>query len=131
MSRRAAVIDDDAAFAALIADALALRCWDTVLCLREEEVLACLEREPIDVALVDLRMSVSESGWRIVHLLDQHPQLRHRALIVGSADREQLPAATEWLRDQEIAVLEKPFDLEALYQAVEAAHDRRLAAHDR
>lgn len=125
-----AVIDDDAAFAALVADALALRGWRTVLLRNEDEVIACLKREPADVLLLDLRMRTPESGWSIMHRLDQDAQWCDLAVIVCSADRDQLRASADWFREHGVDVLEKPFELEALYRAVEAAYSRRAGARE-
>ena len=116
-----AVVDDDSAFVELVTDAAAERGWRVRAYDSGDRLLQGLRRAHPDVILLDLRLNRYSSGWDLFEQLRFDPILHRVPVIICSAARDELQAKAQWLQEHEIGVLEKPFELDALYSAVEAA----------
>jgi DNA-binding response OmpR family regulator len=80
-----------------------------------------LEREPIEVALLDVHVGPADGRDLLRELRESHPDLRV-AMLTGSADSETVRAAGA------DAVLPKPFELEELKTTVRVLAASRHAA---
>lgn len=117
------VVNDDTVF---------LRLMDELLCVEEGyEVSTCYsgsegykfvrESQP-DLAILDLVFGDSaEEGWRTLDLLTLDPATRRIPVIVCSAATQQLHQHEDWLRQFDVEVLPKPFDLGVLLAKIHTA----------
>jgi DNA-binding response OmpR family regulator len=121
---RIAVVDDDRGFLALMTDALAERGWEVLTCSDTLSALTFLRDERPDVVILDVRMATAESGWEMCDFLQLHPATAHIQLIVCSAATDALRDRAQWLQERNIAVLEKPFDIDQMYAVVQVAAAR-------
>ena len=69
-------------------------------------------------SLLDIRIGGEERGWTILNLLTLDPVTRPIPVIVCSAAIQSLDAHQNLLSQFGIRALPKPFDLEALLEAV-------------
>lgn len=122
------VINDDPSLVTLLADLLSDREEDSVVCCDSREAYQCLERGDVDLVIVDLLTKKPEGGWDILTYLQMHPRLRHLPTIVCSGVTDELLSKEEWLRQHNISVLEKPFELEELYRCVDTVLGRSSPA---
>lgn len=74
-----------------------------------------------DLVILDLFLHGESSGWRQLDILTLDPATQHIPIIICSAAIASLAFAREKLAMLDVAVLEKPFDLEQLLAAVSAA----------
>jgi CheY-like chemotaxis protein len=119
-----AVVDDDEAFLDLVAVLLAERGYRIVACRDSVEAFAMLERERVDLVVLDLVMETAESGWDILRALRLHPVQSETPVIVCSADIGALRANECLLRDWGVAVLHKPFNIVDFYALLDDLLER-------
>jgi DNA-binding response OmpR family regulator len=126
---RIAIVDDDADFLEYMADALSDMGYEVLTSSDSLTAPTFLREKQPDVAILDVRIGTSEGGWEICSFLQRHPATHHIPIIICSAATDVLQERKEWLRDHEIAVLEKPFDIDVMYAVVQSAlaHGRALA----
>ncbi len=74
-----------------------------------------------DLVILDLFLHGDSAGWQQLDILTLDPATRGIPVIVCSAAIASLGAARSKLAALDVAVLEKPFDLEQLGAAVAAA----------
>jgi two-component system, OmpR family, response regulator MprA len=112
--RRVLVVDDEPQVRATVCEALALEGYDVTEASNGAEALSLLASAAPEAILLDLWMPVMD-GWafRRAQLLT-HP---HVPVIVLSAQSLSGDRLSELHPD---ALLGKPFDLQALYDAVES-----------
>jgi DNA-binding response OmpR family regulator len=122
---RIAVIDDNRDFTDLVGEALAMRGWETSAHAGTEGLLATLRRETPDAILLDLRIGGQVIGWDLLEQLELDPVLHAIPVIVCSAAGNELSDKTDWLEDRGVGALEKPFDIDDLYRAMDGALGRR------
>jgi DNA-binding NtrC family response regulator len=129
---RVAVIDDSREFVELIGEALALRGWESSPHTCTDGLLQALRKERLDVILLDLWLGRGVQGWDLIVELERDPVLHAVPVIVCSAAGNEARDRADWLADRGIGMLEKPFDIDDLYLAVERAlarSDERLSRH--
>lgn len=122
---RIAVIDDDLDFQELMADMFADRDWELVPCLDGAGAFDMLRAEQLDLVILDIRLESANGGWEILTFLQLHPRLSHIPVLVCSAAVPELWERAGWLEQHGVKILQKPFDISALYLAV----DEALAGH--
>ncbi len=71
--------------------------------------------------ILDLFLHGETAGWQQLEILTLDPATRRIPVIICSAALASLEAARDKLAGLDVAVLEKPFDLEQLTAAVESA----------
>jgi CheY-like chemotaxis protein len=112
--RRVAVLDDEPEFVDLMEEVLGdegYRCIRTPLA----EPIEALAAARADVAIVDLRGVIGEGGIGILERVRADARLATLPLLICSADVQQLrELAGQLTRLPHVALLEKPFRLEAL-----------------
>ena len=74
-----------------------------------------------DLVILDLFLHGETTGWQQLEILTLDPATRGIPVIICSAARGSLEHARAKLAALDVAVLEKPFDLEQLEAAVAAA----------
>jgi len=74
-----------------------------------------------DLVVLDLFLHGENVGWQQLDILTLDPATRAIPVIICSAALASLAFARERLASLDVAVLEKPFDIEQLAAAVESA----------
>ncbi len=121
---RIAVVNDDTVFLEMMAAVLAERGWDTRVYRERGNAFAELQQDPPALIILDIRMESPETGWTLLELFTLDQRLCTIPVIVCSAALLDLQAHEQWLNQNGIAVLPKPFNIRQLYQEVEAALER-------
>jgi len=118
---RIVVINDDVPFLALMEDLLqSIEGYDVLICKEGDQAYAFVKRHHPDLVILDIRMGGEEIGWTILELLTLDPATRPIPLIVCSAAVLDLQAHEPLLERYGVAILPKPFDLDALLEKVRA-----------
>ena len=126
--QRIAVINDDTAFLDLMFDLLEdLEGYEVLICRESDEVHEFVKKSQPDLVILDIVMGREESGWRILNLLTLDPGTRRIPVLVCSAAVHSLQEHADNLRTLGIETIPKPFDLDALLEAI----DRTLVHHGR
>lgn len=126
-----AVVDDDLIFTGMLRDFLEGEGYRMLAWPEAQGAQALLRSEQPDLLILDVRLEQPEAGRRILELARQDADTAHIPIIVCSADSQFLRRNLTFLRLHATAVLEKPFDLDALQDAIEAAIGKaRPRPHD-
>ena len=118
---RVAVIDDSSECIALIAELLAARGWELWPSTTTDGILLRLRRERPDIILLDIWLDRQVTGWDLLEELDADPVLHAVPVIICSAARNELQARADWLAERRVGVVDKPFDIDDFYRALEEA----------
>ena len=131
---RIALIDDDAAFLALMRDLLAgFEGYAVLVCREADRAAAFIQQERPDLILLDVRIGGGPKGWAILERLARDPATRSIPVIICSVAAHELEDRAPLLRRRGVDVLPKPFDLDHLMEKVRAGladgrRKRRLTA---
>jgi DNA-binding response OmpR family regulator len=123
-SRRAriALINDDTAFLGLMRELLQeIEGYEVLICKEGDKAYDYIKEQRPDLIILDIRLGGEEVGWTVLELLTLDPQTRPIPLLVCSAAIRDLQEREPLLQRYGVAVLPKPFDLDALLEKVEAA----------
>lgn len=115
-----AIVDNDDAFRALMADALAEEGYRTLLIPGSDSADSLIARARPALVILDLRMERANDGIAVIEALRAHPDTAHVPIILCSADIIYLREHEEALHVAGVETLTKPFDLDALYGCVRA-----------
>jgi DNA-binding NtrC family response regulator len=118
---RIAVIDDSPECGEVIADAAALRGWEANALTRVDDLLSRLRQAPADVIILDIWLGGRVSGWDLLEAFEGDPLLGSIPVIICSAAASELEAKRAWMAAHGMMSLDKPFDIDDLYSAVESA----------
>jgi DNA-binding response OmpR family regulator len=118
---RIAVVNNDTDFLTLMRELLSERGWEAKSYREADTAYHDLKADPPDLIILDIRLERPESGWMVAELLKLDPETRHIPIIVCSAALEELRTRADWLHQHGMGTLPKPFDIDDLYAAVEAA----------
>jgi CheY-like chemotaxis protein len=118
--RRVLVIDDEPSLLALAAAVLGER-YAVETRGTCEGAFDAIARERPDVVLVDCLFAGRPEGWALASRLRQDPRTPGVGVILFTADRAFVRANTHLLERYAIRVVAKPFELDALLDAVAAA----------
>lgn len=119
--RRIAVVNDDTVFLDMMAAVLRERGWDVSIYREGDSAFEKLRDDPPDVIILDIRMENPETGWTVLELLTLDRRTASIPVIVCSAALLDLRAHEALLKKYGIAVLPKPFNVDALYAQVDEA----------
>ncbi len=124
---RIALIDDDAAFLALMRDLLGgFEGYAVLVCREADRAAAFIQEERPDLILLDVRIGGGPKGWAILARLADDPATRPIPVIICSVAAHELEDRAPLLRRRGVDVLPKPFDLDDLLDKVRAGlADRR------
>jgi CheY-like chemotaxis protein len=76
--------------------------------------------------LLDARLEWSVSGWQVLQPLKMDPATRSIPVIVWSGAIDQLGDKERWLAERGIPTLSKPFEIDELYETLEAAMTHKV-----
>ena len=125
-SRTVFIVDDDAAVRDSLALLLSLRGYPTAVFSCAEDLLRVLDPLWRGCVVVDIRMP-GMSGLELQATLAQHPAALPVIIITGHGD---IAAARQAFKAAAIDFLEKPFDDDALVQAIERAFGEAAERRD-
>jgi DNA-binding response OmpR family regulator len=115
-----AVIDDDDPFLDLMHEILSEDGYRVVLGRSGDDALSLIQANNPDLVILDVLLSLCQSGVDVLRALREEPHFAHLPLIVCSADVSFLYAHETELRDMGAKILHKPFDIEALSALVQS-----------
>jgi two-component system response regulator FixJ len=113
------IVDDDAAVRDSLALLLSLRGYSTAIFSSAEDLLRVIDPLWRGCVVVDIKMP-GMSGLDLQAVLAEHPASMPVIIITGHGD---IAAARQAFKAAAIDFLEKPFDDDALVQAIERAFD--------
>ena len=116
-----AVIDDDADLLGLLRLLFEEQGWATVSFTDSAKALDMLSDASPNLIMLNLWPGSTRSGWEVVQELKSHPALQGVPILICSGAIHHLRDNEHWLREHEIALLVKPFDIDELYRVVDAA----------
>ena len=119
---RIVLINDDTAFLDLMHDLLeSIEGYEVLICKEGDQTHQFVKDSSPDLGLLDIRIGGEETGWTVLELLTLDPATRPIPVIVCSAAIRDLQDHEPLLRRYGVAVLPKPFDLDALLDKVRGA----------
>jgi DNA-binding NtrC family response regulator len=113
-----AVIDDDPTMRDVMHEILLDGGYDIVLWDGVEDPFTLIQRVQPDVMILDIRLGPSLTIWSVLERLSVLPLARRPQTIVCSADTQFLREHGDPLREQSCEIVEKPFDIDDLLNAV-------------
>lgn len=116
--RRLLIVDDDVDFAVSTSRALALEGVDCAVVHDGAEALARLDREVIEIALLDIRLRDEDGTELAARLRARHPQL----IVIIMTAYASVDSAVASLKAGAYDFLRKPFFLDELLQALERCY---------
>jgi DNA-binding response OmpR family regulator len=117
MAKRILVVDDDPELQDLVGFALRREGYEVTQANDAFEGLEAIERQPFDLALLDVMMPKMDGLMMLSKLREQNNDLR--VIIMTALTTPE--TAINALREQACDFLVKPFDLQQLTEAIEAA----------
>jgi signal transduction histidine kinase len=129
-SPRILLVDDETDFLTSLAQRLTLRGLITLTAASGPEALAVLDREPVDVVILDVRMPGMDGIETLRRIKEAHPRIEV-VMLTGHADLE---SSIEGMRFGFFDYLTKPVALTQLIEKIDDAFRRRcddeVAAHE-
>lgn len=119
MSRRILVIDDDEALLELFQLILETEGYAVSLSNGNDEEVQHIEALDPSLIILDARLGQDDDGFVLVEQLKLYPPTKHIPLILCSAAVEKIREHEDTLRQRDISVLYKPFELDDLLQVIE------------
>jgi CheY-like chemotaxis protein len=116
-----AVIDDNDPFLDLMEEALGGEGYQTVVGRVEDEAVALIRANDLDLVIIDVVISHPDSGMRVLRALRAVPGCAHLPVIVCSAATTYLASHADEIRALGGAPLAKPFDLADLFALVRSS----------
>lgn len=116
------VVDDESRFLNAIATRLRKRGFDVHAVTNGSDAIALAQREPFDLAILDLKMPGMDGGEVLRVLKEQH-QFFEAVILTGHGSLESAVALTEL---GAFGYLPKPYELDKLIEALAAAYAARL-----
>ena len=114
VSARIAVVEDDDAIRALIADLLEGEGYRCLAAPSWESGADLLEGQQPDLLILDIVFDGRASGWKLLDQLSRNPHTAAIPVIVCTADASALVNQRAILRVRGIRCLAKPFDVQDL-----------------
>jgi len=113
--KKVLIVEDDAALAFLLKSTLEMQGYAVETCITHQEAQAALEKDQVDLLLMDPTIYGKTTGWALSSWVRQQDHLKHMAIICMSTlhDREEALSAGADL------YLPKPFDLSSLFTWVD------------
>jgi CheY-like chemotaxis protein len=116
-----AVVNDDPAFLDLMHELLTDESYTTVLLHEGSRAYDMIRNQHPDLVILDLRLEHPEAGWKTLQLLRLDHETTDIPVILCSADTCALREKEDWLKQRDIKVLEKPFNLDDMLKMVKDA----------
>ena len=118
---RVLLVDDEVDFLSSLAQRLELRGLPVLTAGSGMEALEILDREPLDVVVLDVRMPGMDGIETLRRIKDRHPQVQV-VMLTGHADLE---SSIEGMRFGFFDYLTKPVKLPQLVEKIDEAFSRR------
>ncbi len=107
--RTVLVVDDEPPLRRVLERSLVRTGYRVISTASGEEAYAILESEPVDAALLDIRLPTMSGLALYVAITRRWPGLTNRiAVMTGDADAQEVRA---WIEEHRCTVLSKPFNL--------------------
>lgn len=116
------IVDDEEQFLESISKSLELRDFHVIAVNRGDKAVEIAKQQPIDVALVDLKMP-GISGEETLRLLKQEHRWLEVVILTGHG---ALQSAVECTKIGAFSYLQKPCELSALIDALQAAYRQKV-----
>ena len=124
---RIALIDEDTALLSLMHQLLAqFEGYDVLICTEGDQAYHFVQEHRPDLVVLDVRIG-GEEGWAILEAFIGDVATRRIPVIVCSAGGRDLQEREPQLREHDVDVLPKPFDLDVLLEKVRVGLARGLA----
>ncbi len=131
MGALVAVINDSIAIVELISEILTEENYRVVARVKGEHPYQMIMREKPDLVVLDIRLTSPDDGHEILELLTLGPSTAAIPIIVCTGDVRYIHDKRDFLAAKGVAVLEKPFDVEALIACVAACLNSKRRKEDR
>lgn len=116
------IVDDEEQFLESISKSLELRDFHVIAVNRGDKAIEAAKQQHIDVALVDLKMP-GISGEETLRLLKQEHRWLEVVILTGHG---ALQSAVECTKIGAFSYLQKPCELSALIEALQAAYKQKV-----
>jgi DNA-binding NtrC family response regulator len=116
------IVDDEEQFLESISKSLELRDFHVIAVNRGDKAIEAAKQQPIDVALVDLKMP-GISGEETLRLLKQEHRWLEVVILTGHG---ALQSAVECTKIGAFSYLQKPCEFSALIDALQAAYKQKV-----
>ena len=116
------IVDDEADFAATIAERLQIRGYDATAMFRAEDAIEAVRNDPPDVILLDLKMP-GISGIEVLKTIKQFKASIEVIMLTGHGAEQ---GGAEGMANGASDYLMKPIDIEKLVIAIDKAKQRSL-----
>jgi CheY-like chemotaxis protein len=114
------IIDDHVSMRQNLEELLTFVGYRVLLAASAQEGLHRLHTAEIGLVITDLRLP-DTTGWQLFQQVHAQPRWRHLPFVFFSGDAEQLDAIVAQREPEVVACLPKPFDIQALFEAVARA----------
>ncbi len=116
------IVDDEEQFLESISKSLELRDFNVIAVNRGDKAIEAAENNPIDIALVDLKMP-GMSGEETLKLLKQEHKWMEVVILTGHG---AIDSAVECTKSGAHSYLQKPCELNALLEALQNAYKKKV-----
>jgi len=116
------IVDDEEQFLESISKSLELRDFNVISVNRGEKAIEAAKNNPIDIALVDLKMP-GISGEETLKLLKQEHKWMEVVILTGHGD---VDSAVECTKSGAYSYLQKPCELNQLLEALQNAYKKKV-----
>lgn len=116
------IVDDEEQFLSSISKSLELRDFDVIAVNRGEKAIEAARKNPIDVALVDLKMP-GINGEETLKALKAEHQWMEVIILTGHGT---IDSAAECTRSGAYSYLQKPCDLDQILEGLKNAYKKKV-----
>ncbi len=116
------IVDDEEQFLHSLGRSLEMRGFHVITVNRGEQALEQARRQPIDIALVDLKMPGLDGHETLAALKMQHPWME----VVILTGHGTIDSAVECTRSGAFSFLQKPCEMDRLMTALVEAYKQRV-----
>lgn len=116
------IVDDETQFLDSIAMRLSVRGFKIFKADCGEDALVCAENNPIDIALVDLKMPGIDGETTLKRLKSKHQWME----IIILTGHGTVPSAVECLESGAYSYLEKPCEMDKLLEVLANAYKKKV-----
>lgn len=120
MDRPIIVVDDDPIYIELLRDILQDEGFYVIGCQQSAEAMKTIALALPQLIILDLRMEAPDAGLLLLREIREHQETATIPVIVCSADMHVLRTTADELVHLRCAVIEKPFAIDTLLDAVTA-----------
>lgn len=116
------IVDDEEQFLRSISKSLELRDFNVTAVTRGEKALQAARQQPIDIALLDLKMPGLDGEETLKRLKEEHPWME----VIILTGHGTIDSAAECTRRGAYSYLQKPCSLEQILESLVDAYKKRV-----